>query len=89
MNCESCGIPWGTYSVKGYNIPVVHRAENKFQRDSKRTVWCCSQRCAVIALAVSAMGPSSHDWPITLKEFTGRLDRQKLAEMAIDSKGVN
>lgn len=90
-SCYNCGLPAYANSDEGIAIRLRQRAENSFQRDHKRTVWCCSRSCAIQAFAISRMGPSTHNWPVSLSEFAGlhheeiekaiqvRLDRTEMA----------
>ena len=56
-------------STEGVEVTLQIRAENSFQRNHKRTVWCHSEECAVQALGQARYGSVTHKWPITLAQF--------------------
>lgn len=105
--CHNCGMPADVcrtapdssnpdtmQPAKGRRIQISRKAENGYQRCSTRTVWCCSDECAIQALAIAKFGIATHNWPITLAQFRGTrplegLDRAKtLAETRINTGAV-
>jgi hypothetical protein len=68
-NCHNCGLPADCITGGGVKVTLDVRAQGKYQRDRKQTVWCHSEECAIQALAIALYGPEMHKWPITLAEF--------------------
>jgi len=68
-SCHNCGMPDWAISHTGVETKLHLRAHNRFARDSKRTVWCCSESCALQARAQAEMGTATHKWPMTLAEY--------------------
>jgi hypothetical protein len=73
MTCETCGLPEGALTTEGRSLTITRRAENGFKRDTKVTVWCCSEDCAIMAEGVSRYGPSASKWPITLPQLKAEM----------------
>jgi len=68
--CHMCGIPNWAISTPGVQFMLHRKSDGRFKRrDSRVTVWCCSESCAWQSLAVAEMGPGSHKWPTSLGEF--------------------
>jgi hypothetical protein len=67
--CHNCGLPSDCCSTEGYSLTLERKAANRFRRDSRRTVWCHSEECAVQALAIARYGLPTSRWPITLAQF--------------------
>jgi hypothetical protein len=67
--CHNCGLPSDCSSSEGYTLTIEHRAENKFRRNSRRTVWCHSEECAIQTLAIAKYGLPTYRWPISLSQF--------------------
>jgi len=67
--CENCGLPSWCVEGDGITIQIEAKAENKFQRTRKRTVWCHSDECAIQCLGLSKYGNDTSRWPITLSQF--------------------
>ena len=68
-SCQMCGMAsWA--KPEGVRIALRVKAGKFGHRDRQRTVWCCSESCAVQAYAVAEMGPVTHRWPISLAEFS-------------------
>jgi len=67
--CENCGLPSRCVEGEGITIQIEAKAENKFQRTRKRTVWCHSDECAIQCLGLSKYGNDTSRWPITLSQF--------------------
>lgn len=97
-NCHNCGLPSDCCLSEGYRIRIIRKAENEYQRDSKRAVWCHSKECAVQALGIARYGSATHKWPITLAQFRasqplGESDRtETIAETRINTaspEGLN
>lgn len=78
MTCENCGIAEGALLDAGHRIQITRRAENNFKRESKATVWVCTEECGVQALGVSKYGKASHKWPVTLAQFRATVKRAGL-----------
>jgi len=70
--CHSCGLRSSACTGAGFATKIRSRAENKFRRDRKITVWCCSRGCAIQANAIADMGPASHKWPVTLAQYSAQ-----------------
>jgi len=64
-----CGLPSWAVSRGGVFTKLHIKAANRFGRDRRITVWCCTESCALQSRAVAQMGPASHKWPMTLAEF--------------------
>lgn len=87
--CENCGLPEWAVTSGGESIKVTAKAENRFKRDSTKTVWTCSRECGVQMLAISKYGPASHKWPIALSQFRAMEKRPAVTKMPVkttDSK---
>jgi hypothetical protein len=69
MTCENCGLPPGATNSPGQTIQITRPAENSFKRNTKSTVWCCSEECAVQAYAMSQYGKASHKWELPLSKI--------------------
>jgi len=68
--CHNCGLPNWAISRQGITLRLRLKAEGSFRgRDRRLTVWCCGEDCAWQALAIAAMGPETHKWPIRFREF--------------------
>jgi hypothetical protein len=86
QNCENCEIPQGSYSHPGYLLKVafVHPDDKNWGRNryafTRRTVWTCSPECAVQTIfvaqfaALKKVTPTTVEWPISLREFTARMN---------------
>jgi len=68
-NCQNCAMPENVSTHPGVKVVLNVRPQGKYERERKQTVWCCSDECAIQALAVAHYGPSTHKWPITLAQF--------------------
>jgi len=69
-NCYNCGLPYDAIGGAGRSLPLETKPQTAFrQRASKHTVWCCSDECAIQALAQAKYGTATHKWPVTLTEF--------------------
>ncbi len=68
-SCHNCGLPMDCVTSEGYRLKLPFKAENRFKRDSTKSVWCCSDECSIQALAIAKYGPSTHKWPLTLAQF--------------------
>ena len=68
-NCEICSMPSWAIASNGVSFRLRQSAKNACQRESKRTVWCCSESCTRQVFAISKMGAASHKWPISFAEF--------------------
>jgi len=67
--CHNCGLPEGALRNVGQTISITAATEFGDKRTRKHSVWCCTDECAVQALAISKYGKSSFRWPITLAQF--------------------
>jgi hypothetical protein len=67
--CENCGLPSWAVNGSGRSVQMEMKAENRYQRTHRRTVWCHSDECAIQCLAISKYGRASNRWPITLAQF--------------------
>jgi hypothetical protein len=81
--CHNCGLPSYAISGLGVEIRLRLKAENRYHhRDRHSKVWCCRESCAWQALAMAAMGPATHKWPVSLLDFVSRdsglLERSKV-----------
>jgi hypothetical protein len=85
--CENCGLPDGARPIPGFQVQVTRKAENRFKRDSKATVWVCSRECGVQILGVSTYGKATSRWPISLEEF--RMTVASMFRAALAQKAVN
>ncbi len=68
-NCFNCGLPTDRVSGKGRILVLSLKPGNRFCRQTKRTVWVCSDDCAFQTLAISKYGTATHKWPVTLAQF--------------------
>lgn len=76
--CHMCGLPSWPIAEPGFSVKLRIKAETRFQRDRRPTVWCCSPSCAIQSLAVAEMGPVTHKWPISLAQFAS-LNAERIA----------
>ena len=63
--CQSCGLPEWAVSGEGLPVTITVKAENRFKRDSTKTVWACSEECAVQIYGISKYGKLTSKWPVT------------------------
>lgn len=93
-SCHNCGMPNWAISGDGVETRLRQKPHNRFSRDTKPRVWCCSESCALQARAQAEMGSATHRWPMTLSEYAAqertqrqrRSDRAKTTSEVIDSK---
>lgn len=79
MSCENCGLPAGALQGDdGHRVVITRQAANRFKRQSKLTVWVCSQECGFQALGVSMYGRATHKWSTTLAQVRTTVKRQGL-----------
>lgn len=88
--CHNCGLRSDCCSTEGYSLTLERKATNRFRTDSRRTIWCHSEECAVQALAIARYGLPTYRWPITLAQFRAstpleRSDVRKPTSEVIDS----
>ena len=69
--CTNCGLPEWAVSGEGLPVTITVKAENRFKRDSTKTVWACSEECRIQMEAISKYGLASYKWPVTLAQFRG------------------
>ena len=67
--CHSCGMTSDCISGQGRWLRITFWGTKRFERNRTRTLWCCSDECAVQALAVARYGSASHKWPIVSSQF--------------------
>jgi hypothetical protein len=67
--CENCGLPDGARSTPGFQVQITRKAENRFKRDSKATVWVCCRECGVQIIGISTYGKMTSRWPMSLDQF--------------------
>lgn len=67
--CEMCGLPEWAVTGEGLPVKITVKAENRFKRDSTKTVWCCSEECAIQTLGIAKHGINTYKWPVTLAQF--------------------
>src|SRR5207253_637553 len=92
--CHNCGL-FSDCVSSGVRIALTIRAGAYRPRDSKRTIWCCSDECAIQALGIARFGPAASKWPITLSQFRStnplaelkRSNVTKTPQKVVDSKG--
>jgi hypothetical protein len=90
--CHTCGLPSDCCGSDSYTLILEHKAENKYHRNSHRTVWCHSNECAIQALAIAKYGLPTYRWPISLAQFRatnplGSSHVRKPTTQVIDSEG--
>lgn len=90
-SCHNCGMYSDCASGEGRTVALHVMPKSKFCRETKRTVWCCSDSCAYQALAIARYGLPSYRWPVTLAQFIGlnplplRSERTKTPSQVLDS----
>ena len=86
-SCHNCGLRNSATSRPGITVRLRLKAEGSYrQRDRHQTVWCCGEDCAWQALAIAAMGPATHKWPIRLRDFVS-LNPDLLDQSQVRSEG--
>jgi hypothetical protein len=68
MTCNNCGLPEHALSQDGQTVQIQLDKSYGEKRPRKSTVWCCSEECAVQALAASKYGHQTSKWPVTLDQ---------------------
>ncbi len=68
-NCFNCGLPSDSVAGEGRTLVLLVKAANRFCRQTKQTVWLCSDACAIQTLAIAKYGPATHKWPTSLAQF--------------------
>ena len=85
-HCESCGLPEWAVSGEGLPVTITVKAENRFKRDSTKTVWACSEECAVQIYGISKYGKLTSKWPVTRAQL--RAIYRKMASATSEVKKV-
>jgi hypothetical protein len=81
--CENCGLPDGCRSTAGCHVQITRKAENRFKRDTKATVWVCSRECGVQIVGVSTYGKQTSRWPMSLDQLRATV-RAAFAQKAVN-----
>ena len=85
--CTNCGLPEWAVSGEGLPVTITVKAENRFKRDSTKTVWACSEECAVQTYGISKYGKLTSKWPVTRAQL--RAIYRKMTSGTSEAKKVS